>query len=810
MLEFFRRYQRYFYLVITIVTIISFSFFGTYSTLDSSNTWREQVAFKTINGREVTRYDLDEMAVFLATDSEDKVLFGGAWGPNFLNDGVIRKDFLETGLAQELMNDYQTDLEQELQTKLEKEKKFKLYSHPQARFLSVQNAWEYFTPDMSTYYTTLRSAQNSASPEAFQARINLFLAEKAFPASTLRQVLRYQERQYNWLDHDPALDQTDLSLFGYHTLEDWFGPRFTRLVSQFIMNAAILAEQNGYEVSRAEALADLIRNTEVSYQQNKSRPAIGVASPEEYLNEQLRRMNMDQAKAIKIWRQIMLFRRYFHDAGSSALVDTLTYQKFNDYAQESLKLDIYRLPSALRFGDYTTLQKFETYVQAVGKGLKKEDPLALPAQFLTVAEVAKQYPELVQKKYLLEIAQVNKKDLQSRVGVKETWAWEVEDQNWEQLKKQFPDLGIKPGATREERFAALDSLDSITRSKVDAFARSAIVNAHPEWLEQAFEKIEPKKMIVGIRPKGGKLPLEGLDQEDKRLAFVRLLDQAPLKEDPKPESNLYAYSANQQNYYRIKVVERSPQQVILTFAEANVDGTLDNLRDRLLEKHYAKVKTQNPLLYQKEDQSWKEFNSVKDLVAEEYFTSTLDALRQLYKTTSPVTEKVGKDQLASLRFYLYVQQAKANIEQHPEQEGTLAFFKEKSHQTDQWQEQEPLIQQWWLEKEVAQVNRQDGTRLVNSKEAFTLPEQAWSEISTPANGDLVFYQVKEKGRNPKADVAIAEQVRKAQTILSANAQRVLMQKILKELSAKQAISFAYLNQANEEEEPSQSNSAELE
>jgi hypothetical protein len=50
----------------------------------------------------MTRSDVDEMALFLATDSEDKMLYGGVWGLNFLNDGVVRKDFLETGLAQEL------------------------------------------------------------------------------------------------------------------------------------------------------------------------------------------------------------------------------------------------------------------------------------------------------------------------------------------------------------------------------------------------------------------------------------------------------------------------------------------------------------------------------------------------------------------------------------------------------------------------------------------------------------------------------------------------------------------------------------
>src|ERR1700722_696233 len=134
MLDFFRSYQRYFFLVITVVIIISFSFFGTYSTL-GSNQWREQIAFKAVNGHEVTRMDVDELALFLATDNEDKMLYGGAWGPNFLNDGVIRKDFLETGLAEELALAYQDDLQSDIEKRLAKEKKYTLYTHPQAPFL---------------------------------------------------------------------------------------------------------------------------------------------------------------------------------------------------------------------------------------------------------------------------------------------------------------------------------------------------------------------------------------------------------------------------------------------------------------------------------------------------------------------------------------------------------------------------------------------------------------------------------------------------------------------------------------------------
>ena len=223
MLDFFRKYQRYFFLVITVVIIISFSFFGADSTLGSNN-WREQIAFKAVNGHEVSRMDLDEMAQFLATDNEDKMTFGGAWGPNFLNDGVIRKDFLETGLGEELALAYAQDLQPDIEKRLTKEKKYVLYTHPLAPYLSVSNAWNHFAPEMNANFDALRAAENGMDPRAFKSRVNLYLGEKKIPAPTLRYVLRYQEKQYNWLQPDDKLNQTDLSLFGYHTVEDWLRP----------------------------------------------------------------------------------------------------------------------------------------------------------------------------------------------------------------------------------------------------------------------------------------------------------------------------------------------------------------------------------------------------------------------------------------------------------------------------------------------------------------------------------------------------------------------------------------------------------
>lgn len=794
MLDFFRRYQRYFFLVITIVIIISFSFFGTYSTLGSNN-WREQIAFKAVNGHEVTRSDVDEMALFLATDNADKMLYGGVWGPNFLNDGVIRVDFLETGLGQELALAYQDDLQDDINKRLIKEKKYTLYSHPQAPFLGVQSVWNYFAPQMMSSFTALQATQNGLDPAAFNNRINLYLAERQLPASTLRYILRYQEKQYaDWLKPDDRLNQMDLSLFGHHTLEDWFGPYFTRLVSEFIINAAILAENQGYDVSKAEVLTDLVRNTQTSYQENQNNPNLGVTSPEEYLNEQLRRLNMDQARAIKIWRQVLLFRRYFHDAGANALVDALTSQKLNHFANESVTVDLYRLPPALKLANYNDLQNLETYLYAVTKQ-NKADLLALPQQFLALDTVAKKYPELVQKRYELEVAKVNMKALQARIGLRQLWDWEVDDKNWQVLTKQFPTLGAKGGKTREERFDILENMDSTARSVVDAYAKQQIVKSHPEWIDQALSDAKPETMVVGLRTQGGKMPFSGLETKEKRQDFIDLLDEAPIGSTVSSDSPLYDFSADEQIYYRIAVLGRGENQEILTFAEARSDGTLESVRDRILEQYYVTIRSKDSSLYQNDKKEWKPLKDVRDIVSDQYFDKFIVALEPTQKNLSDELDSQvpNKDKIASLRLYAYLNKIKENLAKDiTEAQQWIKNESEEDKSASPLAKQTPLADQWKIHKSTVTVNRQTPDSGVNMSEALTLSESAWSALNTPVNGDLAFYQVKGGVETPAQLNAVLEQARGAQTILSAEAQQHLMQQVLAELKSKQAISLAYL------------------
>lgn len=798
MLDFFRKYQTYFFAVITFVIVISFSFFGTFNALPANST-HEQVAFTAIDGTSIKRGEVDDMALFIGTDSDDKKLFGGVWGPNFLNDGVIHKDFLETGLAQLLVNAYPHLLEKDLQARLEKERHYVLYSHPQAPFLNIEGVWGYFAPSMKANFDALRLSSNGIDEDSFTARVGLFLDERKLPAPLLKQILRYQEKQYSWLSPDPNLERVDLSLFGYHTLDDWFGPRFIRLVAEFIINSSKIAKEKGYEVTKAEALAELVRNSEKSYQENLRAPHLGVANKAEYFNEQLRRLGMDQNKAVHVWQQVMLSRRMFHDIGNAVLVDPLAHEQFFGYAQESVDGNLYRLPQQLRFGDYRLLQKFEMYLDAVAK--REKDVLSLPTKFHSLEQVKKNYPELVQKRYLVKLSQVQKSALQSKVSLKEMWNWELEEANWLTLKKEFPELGLKKGDTREERLTALDGMDDLARSRLDALARKSIVEMHPEWLQSSLEESEAKQMVLGVRLKGGRAVL-GLENREE---LISLLDTASLGDQP--SEKLKQYTADGKTYYRIAVLEKNSEEEILTFAEANQEGVLDQLLDKQLEAAYPKLRDKQPELFRKDDASWKAFAEVKTEVADLYFEKLLKAIRSDYeKGTENKGQQLATGNLAApLRFYAHMRQLQAKLQAN-NSEATEWVREEPGHSSsDSLPVRTVLSDQWKIEKTPRRLARSDNTQDLDKTVVFAMAVDEWMPVQTLPNGDLTFFQLKKKDVNVDASL-IAEKAQESHQLISDDAQRIFMHHVLNMIHEKNAISLDYLDVQVESLEPEEQRS----
>lgn len=800
MLGFLRRHQKYFFIIITIVIVISFSFFGTYSTLASSSI-HEQVAFTTVDGTSVTRASLDEFARFLSSDQEDSRAWGGAYGPNFLNDGTIKNDFLQTGLAQILIQAYAPDLKGDLLAKQARESSFKPYVHPEAKFISSAGVWQYLAPEISTQLAALQQTKDPLSDEAISAKISLYLAEKKFPAAYLRQMLLRQEQQFPWLPHDPSLDYSEPSLFGYRGLDDWFGTKFTRLISEFIMNAAIIAEQKGYHVTKEEALADLVRNATLSFKENRSSPHFTATNADEYFKQQLTHLRVDQPKAVKIWQQVLLFRRLFHDVGNAVFVDRLSYDTFNQFAGESVTGDLYRIPEALRIHDFQTLQNFESYLDAIAKRSKEgKSSLKLPDQFLSIEELSKRTPELVKKRYLLEVASINKKSLESRITLKELLAWEIDPANWKKLQSQFPDLGVKTADSSEERLTALESLDDITRRRVDGFARKTIADAHPEWIEKALEATTPKSAIYSISLKGPNASFKGLE---RGKSFIATLDKAPIGEIS-PELSKVTFNDN--DYYRIKVLDSSKDFEVMEFKEANSLGILEELTDRKLEPYYVQIRQDFPEKFQNESSNWKPFKEVQTPVAELYFEPLTKAILNDYFKAHPEVKNDhwNKDQAAPLRFFSVLNEGKNQIEKAKDNSEIYTQQSEKQEGEGKLAEMLPLNNQWKLVKTPLVLKRKSQALIDHQQELFKLPDNAFSLVYDAPNGDLYFYHVKTRLHEEKDTPFLDEQISRARFLLSGEAQQMLLYQILPELKSKSAISFNYLNYDTASMEPEQS------
>ena len=67
----------------------------------------------------------------------------------------------------------------------------------------------------------------------------------------------------------------------------------------------------------------------------------------DFFQEQLRRLGMDQSRAVKVWTDVLLFRTLFFENADSILVDTASYKDFYHHLNEYVDIDLYQLPKDL-------------------------------------------------------------------------------------------------------------------------------------------------------------------------------------------------------------------------------------------------------------------------------------------------------------------------------------------------------------------------------------------------------------------------------------------------------------------------------
>jgi len=523
---------------------MSFLFFGTYQAIAP--------AFRAKGEDE--NY-VTQMARFLNT--EQWMISRKVFAANFLNDGVISKEFLETGMAEILVAAHSELFQKNFETRFEKEKDYIPYIHPYQPSLSANHIWSIFAPDIP-----VKLKAHLEGKGGFKQRNDLFLAQKNFPPAFLSQIIRYQE-QNSQLPADPRLAKEDSALFAYHELTDWYGENFVETLSEMIIQIANIARKLGYKVSKDEILAELVSRSQEIYRSLKEKVNLPTEDGYGLFQLYLRQIGIQDQVAIKIWEDVTLFRRLMHDVGDGgALSDILPLSQFYAYAYENALVEVIQMASDARLKSMEDLKRLEIYFAAVGE--KRASVLDIPLDYASLEEVEVRAPELVGRRYQLNYAVLSKKDLQAKVSVRETLNWECAQENWKILQKQFPELAQKTGSA----FDILESMDEKGRKLVDTFARKQIVETHPEWIQVALVEGEMNEKTLFLSPKSDK-PFEGIIDSARFVSALNAQDE------------LIGYTQDNIHYYRFIVQKRGEEKEILTYSEALKWGILDKLSDRM-------------------------------------------------------------------------------------------------------------------------------------------------------------------------------------------------------------------------------------
>jgi hypothetical protein len=747
MLDFFRKYQKHFFIVIAAVVISSFVFFGAFGALNQGPVRIDPVIGKSIDGSSLKLSEIASLSRFIAADQDDVLSNGRNTPPNLLNDGVVRKDILAVGVAEVLVKGNYEVLKSDLEQRIQRVKSYRSYEHPETPFLSAKAVWQRFLPAINTHWGCLQS-EAEMSGASFAHLAKLYELQNTLPAEWLRRILMMQEQQYNWLHPDQRLRQNDLALFGFHSLADWFGKNFVDLSAEFIHNAAIAAEEKGYKASLEEAKADLQRN----FTEAVKKLEIAKVPVEFTYQDQLRILGMDENEAAAVWRKILLFRRYFADVGNSVFLDRMAHTEFSSIANEKAVVDLYEWPSILQFNSAYDVYAFETYLKSVAP-IEKGNELALPTTFFSIEEIGKKTPELIGVDYKAKVFAVDKREVALKASLKEVWAFEVEDATWARLKESFPAVKGSFAKNGEERFATLEKIDPNERAKIDSFARLLLVDQHSEWVQEALDAAKGEEKTLSLS--GGKIELPYVDDPARLGTLFTTIPEAP-------ETTLAQLQqfASKTAFFRFENIEKLSDAKIKTFAEAINDRSLTKIVDKALEAEFMKLQSTLP-----KETTVKEFSpAVKEEMADALL---ITIKKQIEKATNEIEGPLWARRMGALSA-----RALLDLQKDPNDPKWLGSVGE-----------DPLFSQLRIQRTEKQISRTVKEDWM-SKQSFVLDPDQWSSVHMAAGGGVVFMYVKTRQAGVEP---IVEQLVAGRQILSSDVQRILAEKILTVMKKKHAV-----------------------
>ncbi|MBM3201864.1 MAG: hypothetical protein FJZ56_05595 [Chlamydiae bacterium] len=739
MLQLLRKYQKAIFIVVTVTVVLTFSFFGTQGAANSGVTVEKDYKIgKSVDGSFMYHKEIQDLSFFLKTDALDAPIVEGRVYVNLLNDGVLKKDIFETGIGTMLLEHYYPRFEKELKERSQRFAAYRPYANGQNPYLSLESLWKQFKPSLLEDYKKFQSLplekDGMLNKEKIDSLVSLYMGQCAFPPSSSRRLLSYLQQQYRHIAAiDPYVQSGDLALFYAKTAEDWFGGEFIDTLAHFIHHASVYAKTQGYKVSKEEAKASLMKIALENFKMISGEEGLKQDDFVKYFQRSLQMLQMDEKSAVAVWQKVLLARRMFSDVGHNVFIDKTLYEQFHQFASRSVYLDLYSMQPSLELKGDEDLEKFEIYTKSIAKG--KTDPLGVPSVFASAEEVMKKAPELVQKRFLVEVAAINRSDVESKISLRELMNWQLEGENYVKLEKIFTKLsGVKE---IEARYEKIESLGASERSELDRHSLRMIVEERFDLLQKALDAKNRQVKEIAVNLKGSYSPLEGIKDSAKLLKRLESDEEIDL------------YSQDSEHFYSIKVLEKSPLEVV-TFDEANKRKLLDEMLSQ--ESDFALS---------------SEIENVKKAVA------------RLGVSFTGKSDDEVKSLCAKYRFYHHLISEQHRLMEGQELESQVQVDGEEKGLS----KRAPLNKQFVLERRNEECLQKQKSSLIGH-EVFDMQEGEWSNIVLREYANPFFFQVREKIVDENA---MQKNMVQGQEILANEAKRCLMAKLLVSIDSLESV-----------------------
>lgn len=564
MLAFFRRYQRFFFSIVTLVVVASFAFYGTYSAFTHTQKESFKPAFTSSNGHVISQVEWDEMTLFLSSDMYDALSTLSPFSYNSLNPGVIRNTFLQKNLGSLFVELFPGVFPGTFNRS--KEKNFKPYSHPHISFISIENIWRTFSPEtlkaFESYNRLLRSHESISPVEEFQKKLELYQTQNRISPLLLRQILAMQENQNSWAPKDPYLARRDLALFGYHSAKDWFGIDFIRLIAAVIINASEIAEERGYRVSREEARAALQLQEEKVFEQFQKTLKLPYKTPREFGVAVMQSLGFQENSLVEMWQKILLFEKMERDVSEGQFACGCEFGSYFSEATMGYNIDLFQPSEAFPVRNIQDTAKLSLYLSLLTEkdstGWKK--PLSLE----NLEEI---HSPLLIRTYPLRVKKVSLDTLKGKISIKDLRSWQV-GPGWDFTKKEVPSLSSYDKADPQERLRAINLEEASVRKRLDNTSRAEIVMQRSAPYEKFLKETPFEEVDLALSFHTTDPILEGIDSKEEIQKLYQFLETSDKSFILEPKEHLL-YSIEKRG-------EPSPLRR-MSYTEAVSNGTLNAL-----------------------------------------------------------------------------------------------------------------------------------------------------------------------------------------------------------------------------------------